>query len=161
MARPPRQRHALVEPEQRAAPGRLVLDDDLDVGDLFAELGGQRVDCVVDELLERFARVDAQFAQRPSLVRRRMPSRACTARSSWPSRIAAQTNEAPTISSGTANRTITMTTATVFTIGIVADGASSQSSALAAMWLAMYRASRPTPPTFSDVNEYRKSSPRK
>jgi hypothetical protein len=48
----PRQRDALVEPEQRLPRRRLVLDDDLDVGDLFAQIGRQRVERVLDQALE-------------------------------------------------------------------------------------------------------------
>src|SRR5260370_42342424 len=50
--RPPRQRDALVKPEQRLPRRRLVLDDDLDVGDLRAELGRERRDGLVDQRLE-------------------------------------------------------------------------------------------------------------
>jgi len=111
LAAAPRERDALIEAEQRPARGRLVLDDDLDVGDLPAELARKRVERVLDELVERVD--DVVFGQRPSLVRRRIPSLACKARSSSPSRFAAQTNDAPTMSNGTTKRTTMMITAIV------------------------------------------------
>jgi hypothetical protein len=48
----PRERDALVEPEQRLPRRRLLFDDDLDVGDLFAQVGRQRVERVLDQALE-------------------------------------------------------------------------------------------------------------
>jgi hypothetical protein len=52
-------------------------------------------------------------AYRPSRVRRRMPRRACTARSSSPSFRAAQTNTPPTRTSGTSTSTRTTISAAV------------------------------------------------
>jgi hypothetical protein len=48
----PRERDALVEAEQRLPRRRLVLDDDLDIGDLLAEVGRQRAERVVDQARE-------------------------------------------------------------------------------------------------------------
>jgi hypothetical protein len=48
----PRERDALVEAEQRLPRRRLVLDDDLDVRDLFAQVVRQRVERVLDQALE-------------------------------------------------------------------------------------------------------------
>jgi hypothetical protein len=105
----PRERYALIEAEQRLSGGRLFLDDDVDVRDLSAELLRKRIERVLDEPVERVDNVAR--SQRPSLVRRRMPSLACTARSSSPSRFAAHTNDAPTTTSGTTNSTTMMITA--------------------------------------------------
>jgi hypothetical protein len=108
----PRERNALVQAEQRLSGGRLLLDDDVDVRDLSPQLRRKRVERILDELVERVD--DVARRQRPSLVRRRMPSLACSARSSSPSRFAAHTNDAPTTRSGTANRRTMMITASVF-----------------------------------------------
>ena len=51
-ARPARERDALVETEQRLAWRRLVLHDDLDVRELPAQVGRERVESVLDEALE-------------------------------------------------------------------------------------------------------------
>ena len=47
-----RQRHALVEPEERRAGCRLVLDDNRDVRHRLEQLGRQAVDRILDSLLE-------------------------------------------------------------------------------------------------------------
>jgi hypothetical protein len=52
VAAPSRERHALVEPEQRPAGRRLVFDDDLDVRDPAAKLVRKRVERVLDDQLE-------------------------------------------------------------------------------------------------------------
>src|SRR4051812_16131502 len=92
------ERDALVEAEERVASGGLIFDDELDVGHLLAQVVRQRVDRALGQLLELVDEVG--FHQRPSRVRRRMPSRACTALSSSPSLRAAQMKTYPTIASG-------------------------------------------------------------
>jgi hypothetical protein len=52
VAAPSRERDALVQAEQRLPRRRLVFDGDLDVGDLRAELLGERVESVLDDQLE-------------------------------------------------------------------------------------------------------------
>ena len=49
---PARERDALVEAEQRLPRRRLVFDGDLDVGDLRAQLLGERAESVLDDQLE-------------------------------------------------------------------------------------------------------------
>src|SRR3989304_2718712 len=53
----PRERDALVEAEKRQAGRRLVLDDELDVGHIAAEVVRKRFDRLCDTVLERDATV--------------------------------------------------------------------------------------------------------
>src|SRR6266566_1303729 len=108
----PRQRDALVEAEQRLAARRFGLDDDLDVRHLRSQLRRQGVESVSRVLREPLVGVEqalVELAHRPSLVRRRIPSRRCTARSASPSFTAPQTKTAKTTARGTAKTTITTT----------------------------------------------------
>src|SRR6266576_3979480 len=114
-----RQRDALVEAEQRLASGRLVLDDDLHVRHLSPQIRGQRVETLARVSLEPLVRLEQALvglAHLPRLVRRRMPSRRCTARSASPSFRAPQTKTTKTAATGTAkNRITTMISAASFT----------------------------------------------
>src|SRR5205823_13666445 len=102
------ERDAFVKAKQPRARRRLVVDDNLDVRHLLAQFRRQRAQSLARVLLEAELFLEIGVAHRPNLVRRRMPSRRCTARSPSPSLRAAQTNTANTIASGIAN-TITMT----------------------------------------------------
>src|SRR5204862_7839125 len=107
-----RQRHALVEAEQWLPARRLLLDHDFHVRHLGAQLRRQVVESGSGVLLEALLGLERaffHFAHRPSLVRRRMPRRRWSARSSSPSFRAPQTKTTPTTARGTANRTM-MTT---------------------------------------------------
>jgi hypothetical protein len=53
-----RQRHTLVQAEQRPALGGLLLDDDLDVRHLGAKLAGQRVERLAHGAFETVVRLD-------------------------------------------------------------------------------------------------------
>src|SRR5262249_43522969 len=107
----PCQRDALVEPQQRLTVRRLLLDDDLHVRHLAPQIRRQRVERILGVLGEQL--VGVALAHRPSLVRRRTPSRRWTARSSSPSLTAPQTKTAKTTASGMAKkRTITRISAT-------------------------------------------------
>ena len=52
VARPPRERDALVQAEQRLSRRRLVFQHDLDVGDPAAKLRRERIESVLDQLFE-------------------------------------------------------------------------------------------------------------
>src|SRR5439155_12943544 len=111
VAAAPCQGYALIETEEGLPAGWFLLDDDFDVRHLGPQLRRQPVEGVSGVLLEPFLAVEQlafQLAQRPSLVRRRMPSLRCSARSSSPSFRAPQTNITPTTTRGRA-RTSTRT----------------------------------------------------
>src|SRR5437762_904874 len=91
--------------EEREAhlTGRLGLDDDLDIRHLAAQIRRQRVEGLFRVLREALVGVEqalVEFAHRPSLVRRRIPSRRCTARSASPSFRAPQTKTTKTTAKG-------------------------------------------------------------
>src|SRR6266702_527133 len=55
----PRERHALIEAEERPAPRWFVVYDDLDVGDPIAQRRRERIKCGLNDLLEVSGRIVA------------------------------------------------------------------------------------------------------
>src|SRR5439155_5941846 len=103
------ERHALIETEKPLARRWLVFYHDVHVRHARTQIRWQRVECSLRVVLKAFQRTH-RTAYRPSLVRRRMPSRACNALSSCPSFSAAHTNRARTRTTGTSTiRTRTTT----------------------------------------------------